>query len=244
MSILNEMESRCLIVTPEIMRQIMTSQEVLNAESTAASSSQSGKVEATGGSARKKRVEQQAEEGESDDQVQEELIKVHTVKSSSLLKFLLCESAKKAAAAVSRLASPFTQASPKQQTSAIPSTPSPTADENVSRDLIVWDESKNASKIESTNSTPAKKISDNTQLTQPSEIVNKSTTIEAEPEVKQSTQSEVTQFNPEVQQPQAEQQPEIQSQQVVETDENDKMEALLPETPAKVISDGIMNTII
>lgn len=115
------------------MRQIITSKEVLDSEAP---------IESTAST-----------EAESTDKLPEELIKVHTVKSSSLLKFLLCESAKKAAAAVSRLASPFTQASP-------PKSGQPA---ETNSDLIVWDESKNGSLIAAptpvkVSATPAKKI--------------------------------------------------------------------------------------
>lgn len=114
-SILAEMDSRCLIVTPEIMRQLITTKDALTP-------------------AHDEPAEKSTQEaGEKE----EELIKVHTVKSSSLLKFLLCESAKKASAAMSILASPFTQASPSKP-----------VEVNQSKDLIVWDESQNGSKIE------------------------------------------------------------------------------------------------
>jgi hypothetical protein len=64
-SILNDMQSRCLIVTPDVVRQLMLNKE--------------------------KKEDGQATEqgaGENDDDA---LIKVHTLKSSSLIRFLMYE---------------------------------------------------------------------------------------------------------------------------------------------------------
>lgn len=105
------MDSRCLIVTPDIMRQIISTKEAVLKDN----------------EAKTPKTAKFNEDGE------EELIKVHTVKSSSLLKFLLCESAKKVAAVIT---SPFSS-----NKLAIPKPPASTTESaNVSKDLICWDE--------------------------------------------------------------------------------------------------------